>query len=139
VKDLVLLLVEPLVDHPEEVEIEIDGDELRLWVHDDDRRRIIGRRGKTIRALRQMLRAHGEKFDHRANLVLVEDPEEGDEDPDETDASTEVHADEVDSTAGEVVAEAHDEGHTEPSVEETEEPATVEGADDEPPEDPIDP
>lgn len=69
-------LVKPLVNKPDEVEVEHVDDELHLWVDPDDRGAVIGRRGKTIRALRDLLRAHGDQHGHRVELVLIEDDDE---------------------------------------------------------------
>lgn len=76
-KDFVTYLITSLVSHPEDVSLseEKDGDILRFWlrVNSDDMKYIIGRGGKTIRALQSALRVHGIKIQHRVYLNLLED------------------------------------------------------------------
>lgn len=78
-KKLLEFLVSSIVENPKEIVIEEEpeGDclNLRLRVHPEDLKIIIGRRGKTIKALRHLLRIkaikaakQGEKF----NLILEE-------------------------------------------------------------------
>ncbi len=73
-------VVKALVDHPEKVETERTVDEmgvlLRLTVHPDDMRKIIGREGKTANAVRILLRVVGMKNNARVNLKINE-PEGG--------------------------------------------------------------
>ncbi len=56
-KDLIEFIVRTLVDHPDEVEV-LEGDAGRLELHvaDGDLGKVIGRRGKTARAMRTLLR-----------------------------------------------------------------------------------
>ncbi len=69
-------LVKSLVDHPEAVKTERTVDEmgvlLRLTVHPDDMRKIIGREGKTANAMRILLRVVGMKNNARVNLKINE-------------------------------------------------------------------
>ncbi len=69
-------LVKGLVDHPEAVKIDRTVDEmgvlLRLSVHPDDMRKIIGREGKTANAMRILLRVVGMKNNARVNLKINE-------------------------------------------------------------------
>lgn len=52
-------LVKGIVDHPDDVRIESSassrGDVLEVHVHPDDRGRVIGRGGRTARALRTLI------------------------------------------------------------------------------------
>ncbi|HEY9586069.1 MAG TPA: KH domain-containing protein [Candidatus Paceibacterota bacterium] len=69
-------VVKALVDHPEAVKTERTVDEmgvlLRLTVHPDDMRKIIGREGKTANAMRILLRVVGMKNNARVNLKINE-------------------------------------------------------------------
>ena len=58
-KDLIEHIARTLVDQPEQVEVTVSVEErcIDLKVADDDLGRIIGRRGKTARAMRTLLSA----------------------------------------------------------------------------------
>ena len=74
--ELVGYLARMLVDEPEAVrvtEVEQGGDlVLELFVADGDRGKIIGRHGRTVRALRTVVRATGAHEDRRVLLEIVE-------------------------------------------------------------------
>jgi hypothetical protein len=65
-----------LVDSPEEVDVISSGDseyvQLELEVAEDDLGRVIGRSGRTARALRTVLSAAAEKNGQRCSLDIVE-------------------------------------------------------------------
>jgi predicted RNA-binding protein YlqC (UPF0109 family) len=69
-------LVRSIVDEPDEVTIErADEDDaviLELRVAEDDAGKIIGRRGRTITALRTVIRAAGASQDQRVLVDLVD-------------------------------------------------------------------
>jgi hypothetical protein len=75
-KDLVLMMARALVDKPDEVEVkEVEGDRtkvLELTVAKDDLGKIIGKQGKTARALRTILNATATKLKKRAVLEIIE-------------------------------------------------------------------
>jgi len=75
-KDLVLMMAQALVDKPDEVKIrEVEGDRttvFELTVAKDDLGKIIGRQGKTARALRTILNATATKLKKRAVLEIIE-------------------------------------------------------------------
>ena len=52
-----------LVDHPDDVLIEVSEDDrevvLELHVHDEDLGKVIGKRGRTAKALRTLVKAAG--------------------------------------------------------------------------------
>ncbi len=77
VHDSLTRLVELLVDEPEEVVIdEIPGRDsilFELEVAAEDLGKVIGRQGRTIRALRALLAARGTKDGERYELEVVED------------------------------------------------------------------
>jgi predicted RNA-binding protein YlqC (UPF0109 family) len=67
----------PILDHPEELSVEINQNANQLDVHlrarKEDRGRIIGRNGRMISSLRTLCRAAGDKQGMHVNLELVED------------------------------------------------------------------
>ncbi len=72
--ELLEFLARSLVDSPDEVEVErIDEDDdtvvLELSVAEEDRGKVIGRQGRTVRALRTIMRASGAGDDRR---ILVD-------------------------------------------------------------------
>lgn len=75
-KELVLVMAKALVDKPDEVDIkEVAGDittVLELTVAKDDLGKIIGKQGKTARAMRTILNATATKLKKRAVLEIIE-------------------------------------------------------------------
>jgi predicted RNA-binding protein YlqC (UPF0109 family) len=73
---LLEFLVRSLVDEPDSVSIETteedDATVLELRVADDDAGQVIGRRGRTIGALRTVMRAAGASQDRRVLVDLVD-------------------------------------------------------------------
>lgn len=69
-------VVKQLVDNPDAVEVERIVDDrgilLNLTVAEDDLGRVIGKRGATAQALRNILRALGTKNNDRYNLKIVD-------------------------------------------------------------------
>ena len=69
-------LVASVVDHPDDVSIERQVDELgvllTLTVHPDDMSQIIGKMGRTASAIRTLLRIVGMKHESRVNLKINE-------------------------------------------------------------------
>jgi len=85
--DLVALftaIAKSLVDAPDEVEVEAfpedDSTVLELYVADDDVTRLIGKGGRTARALRTILAVTSDKLDERYTLDIVEDEDDEDDD-----------------------------------------------------------
>jgi uncharacterized protein len=85
--DLVALftaIAKSLVNAPDEVEVEAfpedDSTVLEVYVADDDVTLLIGKGGRTARALRTILAAVSEKMDERYTLDIVEDDEDEDDD-----------------------------------------------------------
>jgi predicted RNA-binding protein YlqC (UPF0109 family) len=64
-KDLAQFLVKNLADHPEQASVqdsEVDGTvTLKLIVAEDDKGKIIGKKGKVIKAIRSLVGAAGVK------------------------------------------------------------------------------
>lgn len=77
IEDLLENLVKGLVDKPEEVSVEgfdeSDGSvTLELRVAEDEAGKVIGRGGRTINALRQVIRAHKEARGRKVVVDLVD-------------------------------------------------------------------
>jgi len=76
-KDFLIFIIDALVIHKTEVIIEQREDDLgtllTLKVHKEDMGTIIGKDGKTINAIRTVLRVYGSKMDARVNLKVIED------------------------------------------------------------------
>ena len=75
-KELIGYIVQALVDHPEQVIIsEVEGDQtdvLELKVAKEDIGKVIGKQGRTARAIRTILSAASAKTKKRAVLEIVE-------------------------------------------------------------------
>ena len=75
-KELVLFLAKHLVNHPDAVEVnETQGETasvLELRVAKEDLGRVIGKQGRTARAMRNLLGAAGLKFNKRFALEILE-------------------------------------------------------------------
>jgi predicted RNA-binding protein YlqC (UPF0109 family) len=75
-KELVELIGKSLVDHPEKVRVvEIEGSQatvLELRVADGDLGKVIGKQGRTARAIRTILGASGTKLKKRYVLEILE-------------------------------------------------------------------
>jgi uncharacterized protein len=76
-KELVESIARALVDHPADVQVKsVDGAQvtvLELRVHPEDLGKVIGRQGRTAKAIRTMLVASGVKARKRYTLEIVED------------------------------------------------------------------
>jgi uncharacterized protein len=76
-KDLVKQIAQALVDYPEDVEvIEVEGSQstvLELRTHREDLGKVIGREGRTAKAIRTLLGAAGMKVRRRFTLEIVEE------------------------------------------------------------------
>jgi predicted RNA-binding protein YlqC (UPF0109 family) len=79
-QEFVEFIVKSIVDHPEEVKTErvVDdmGTLISLHVTADDMATIIGKEGRTAKALRTVLRVLGARHNERINLKIIE-PEGG--------------------------------------------------------------
>ena len=76
-KELVETIAKALVDHPEEVCVKSgEGAQvtvLELQVHPEDLGKVIGRQGRTAKAIRTVLGAAGIKVRKRYTLEILED------------------------------------------------------------------
>jgi predicted RNA-binding protein YlqC (UPF0109 family) len=75
-KDLISYIAQALVDHPEEVSVtEIEGNQtsvLELKVAKEDLGKVIGKQGRTARAMRTILGAASAKIKKRTVLEIIE-------------------------------------------------------------------
>lgn len=76
-KDLITYIAKALVDNPDEVKVtEVEGDQtavLELKVAKEDLGKVIGKQGRTARAMRTILNAASAKVKKRTVLEIVED------------------------------------------------------------------
>ena len=75
-ENLLLLLVRPIVDEPDKVEVtgteEDSRVDLELKVADDDIGKVIGRGGRTIRAIRTVVKAASVKLEKRVSVEILD-------------------------------------------------------------------
>ena len=75
-KNLVITMVKALVDKPDEVSLrEVEGEKttvLELRVAKEDLGKVIGKQGKTAKAMRTILNAMATKLKKRAVLEIIE-------------------------------------------------------------------
>ena len=75
-KELVELIAKALVEEPEKVQVSVlDGEQttiLELKVAPEDLGKVIGKQGRTARAIRIILGAAGMKLKRRYNLEIIE-------------------------------------------------------------------
>jgi uncharacterized protein len=75
-KELIELIARSLVDHPDKVKVsEVEGAQttvLELRVADGDLGKVIGKQGRTARAIRTILSASGTKQKKRFVLEILE-------------------------------------------------------------------
>ncbi len=75
-RELVELIAKSLVDNPEKVQVsKLEGEQttiLELKVAQEDLGKVIGKQGRTARAIRVILGAAGMKLKRRFNLEIIE-------------------------------------------------------------------
>lgn len=75
-KELVEEIAKALVDKPEQVQVRaVEGEQvtvLELRVHPEDLGKVIGRQGRTAKAIRTLLGAAGMKLKKRFTLEILE-------------------------------------------------------------------
>jgi uncharacterized protein len=75
-QNLLVLLVRPIVDEPDRVEVEASESDTRvdleLRVAPDDIGKVIGRGGRTIRAIRTVVKAASVKVGKRVNVEVAD-------------------------------------------------------------------
>ena len=75
-KDLVHHIIQALVDHPDQIEIdEVKGEQvlvIELMVDKEDLGKVIGKQGRTAQAIRTLLNAASAKLRKRVLLEILE-------------------------------------------------------------------
>lgn len=75
-RELISYIAQALVDHPEEVRVtEVEGNQtsvLELKVAKEDLGKVIGKQGRTARAMRTILSAASAKLKKRSVLEVIE-------------------------------------------------------------------
>jgi uncharacterized protein len=75
-KDTLLYIIQAIVDNPDEVKIEEKDEEgmlqLIVTVAKDDMGKVIGKEGKVIRSIRNIMKIKAMKHDLRINISLAE-------------------------------------------------------------------
>ncbi len=75
-KELVEAIAKALVDNPDQVQVRaIEGEQVTVFelrVHGSDLGKVIGRQGRTVRAIRTILNAVGMKLRKRFTLEILE-------------------------------------------------------------------
>ena len=78
-EDMLLFVVRALVDHPEDVQVELISDEegevFQVQANPDDLGRLIGRNGQTAKALQTIVNANGKRDGRRYHLDILEGDE----------------------------------------------------------------
>ena len=75
-EDVLEYVTKQLVDHPDEVRIEVEEADrevvLELSVHEDDLGKVIGKRGRTAKALRTLVKAAGSLDDENVTVEILD-------------------------------------------------------------------
>lgn len=75
-KELIKTIVQPLVDHPNEVVVDEKSDDRNviylLTVHKEDMGKVIGKQGRVIKAIRTVVYAAGTGHNKRIHLEINE-------------------------------------------------------------------
>jgi hypothetical protein len=75
-KELVKFIAQALVDHPDQVQVmEVEGEQtsvIELKVAKEDLGKVIGKQGRTARAIRTILSAASTKIRKRSVLEIIE-------------------------------------------------------------------
>jgi len=75
-KELVKFIAQALVDHPDQVQVlEVEGEQtsvIELKVAKEDLGKVIGKQGRTARAMRTILSAASTKIRKRSVLEIIE-------------------------------------------------------------------
>ncbi|PZE22479.1 KH domain-containing protein [Paenibacillus xerothermodurans] len=74
-KDLITVIAKALVDHPDEVKVNVDEDErevtFKLSVHPDDVGKVIGKQGRIAKALRTVVTSAAVRESKRVSVEIV--------------------------------------------------------------------
>lgn len=79
IESLINTIIKPLIEYPEEFTIEIidtdDFKEYHLNLHPDDIGRVIGRKGRVVRAVRTIVYSIRNRGEKRARIVINDETE----------------------------------------------------------------
>ena len=70
--ELVRYIISELVDNKDVVKVEVDGDTVRVSVAKDDMGKIIGKQGRTAKAIRTVVKAAGAKEGKKYSVDIIE-------------------------------------------------------------------
>ena len=70
--ELVRYIISELVDNKDVVKVEVDGDTVRVSVAKDDMGKIIGKQGRTAKAIRTVGKAAGAKEGKKYSVDIIE-------------------------------------------------------------------
>lgn len=71
-QELVRFIVSELVDNMDAVKVEMDGDVVQITVAKDDMGKMIGRQGRTAKAIRTIVKAMGEREGRKYTVDILE-------------------------------------------------------------------
>ena len=75
-EDVLEYVAKQLVDYPDDVRVEVSEEDrevvLELHVHDDDLGKVIGKRGRTAKALRTLVKAAGSLDDENVTVEVID-------------------------------------------------------------------
>ncbi len=75
-QELIVCIARSLVDQPDEVKVTVAEEDdtvtVELAVAPEDLGKVIGKQGRTARAMRSLLSAAAAKFDKRSRLEIIE-------------------------------------------------------------------
>ena len=71
-QELVRFIVPELVDNKDAVKVEMDGDVVQITVAKDDMGKMIGRQGRTAKAIRTIVKAMGEREGRKYTVDILE-------------------------------------------------------------------
>ncbi len=76
-KEFIAYIIKNLVDHPESVDVQVvDGQQgtvVEIRVAPSDIAKVVGRQGRTIKALRTIGMTVGARFNRRVRLEVIQD------------------------------------------------------------------
>ena len=70
--ELVRYIISELVDNKDAVKVEVDGDTVKVSVAKDDMGKIIGKQGRTAKAIRTVVKAAGAKEGKKYSVDIIE-------------------------------------------------------------------
>lgn len=71
-RELVEFLINSLVDDKSAVRVEVDGETVNVTVSKEDMGKIIGKQGRTAKAIRTIVKAAAAKDGKKFNVELIE-------------------------------------------------------------------